>query len=50
MCSSPLPLLHSGNVVVFSFLCFLSGKLPYCHSVDWDLVPVPVCVRGRNVR
>jgi hypothetical protein len=40
MCSPPLPLLHSGAAVVFPFLCVLSGKLPYCHSVDWDSVPV----------
>jgi hypothetical protein len=26
--------------VVFPFLCVLSGKLPYCHSVDWDSLPV----------
>jgi hypothetical protein len=40
MCSPPSPLLHSGADVVFPFLCVLSGKLPYCHSVDEDSVPV----------
>jgi hypothetical protein len=46
MCSPPLSLLHSGNAVVFPFLCVLSGKLPYCHSVDWDSVPVHgLCLR-----
>jgi hypothetical protein len=32
--------LHTGAAVVFPFLCVLSGKLPYCHSVNWDSVPV----------
>jgi hypothetical protein len=36
----PLPLLNFGPAVVFPFLCVLSGKLSYCHSVDWDSVPV----------
>jgi hypothetical protein len=40
MCSSPLPLMHSSVAVLFPFLCILYGKLPYCHSVDWDSVPV----------
>jgi hypothetical protein len=40
MCSPPSPLLHSGAAVVFPYLCVLSGTLPYCHSVDWDCVPV----------
>jgi hypothetical protein len=26
--------------MVFPFLYVLSVKLPYCHSVDWDSVPV----------
>jgi hypothetical protein len=39
MCS-PLPILHSGADVVFPFLCVLSGKFPFCHSVTWDSVPV----------
>jgi hypothetical protein len=25
--------------VVFPFLCVFSGRLPYCHSVDWDSIP-----------
>jgi hypothetical protein len=40
MCSPPLPLPHFGAAVVFPFLGVLSGKLPYCHSVDWASVPV----------
>jgi hypothetical protein len=40
ICPSPLPLLRSGAAVVFLFLCELSGKLPYCHTVHWDSLPV----------
>jgi hypothetical protein len=40
MVSSPLPLLHPSVAVLFPFLCDLSGKLPYCHSVDWDSILV----------
>jgi hypothetical protein len=40
ICSSALPLLHSGTAVVFPFLCVLSGKLPFCQSVDCDSVPM----------
>jgi hypothetical protein len=32
--------LHTGAPVAFPFLCVLSGKLPYCGSVNWDSVPV----------
>jgi hypothetical protein len=49
LCSPPLPLLHSGAAVVFPFLCVLSGKVFFSHSVDWKsvfvqgLCPRPTC-------
>jgi hypothetical protein len=46
MCSSPLPLLHTNIAVVFLYLCVLSGKLLYRHSVDWD----PVTMHGLRPR
>jgi hypothetical protein len=46
MSSSVLPLLSSGAAVTFLCLCLLCGKLPNCHSVDWDSVPVHgLCLR-----
>jgi hypothetical protein len=38
LCSPPLSLLHSGAAVVFPFLCVLSGKVFFSHSVDWKSV------------
>jgi hypothetical protein len=41
-----LPLLRSGAAVVFPYIYVLSGKLPYCHSVDWDSVNMHrLCLR-----
>jgi hypothetical protein len=38
---SPLmPLLQFPAPLVYSFLCVLSGHLPFCHSVPWDSLPL----------
>jgi hypothetical protein len=44
--SPPLQLLWYPAATVYPFLCVLSGKLPFCHSVPWDSLPLHgICPR-----